>query len=291
MKEELSEDSDEELEEVDNEDLSYDDDLEGNEAEEIEEGEEGEDFEDEDFEDWEVSAEELLKEGFAFDENGELIMPFVGKNGKNANSTISTINNFKNNNKLPITKRSLTGETDGLEEGMEEDDFSSFFPMDQNFLMNFFCPPDFKKDLFKKDAEDNGEVDYKSLKLALRNSTTNMKALRAKGNSTKKTFGLGTKKKGKSLYTAYLEPEQPESKMIEEQHLSVNNNNLNSNISGKKIDRISKKSKLLKFNIPGNSRVVFDMKKKVTISFKNPNPKELEKVVTNTKPLKSCLKK
>jgi len=75
---------------------------------------------------------------------------------------------------------------------MDEESISKLPKKQQMFIAQLMQPPDFKKDLFKKGAGDN-EVDYKSLKLAIENSNSNMRFFKNLKKEEK------YKKKGKGL--------------------------------------------------------------------------------------------
>lgn len=72
------------------------------------------------------------------------------------------------------------------------DDIKKLNPKQQLFLSQLFMPPDFKKDLFKKDPNEKNEVDYKSLRQAMDNSLQNMRTLKSMKNefNRKKKKGL-----------------------------------------------------------------------------------------------------
>lgn len=66
----------------------------------------------------------------------------------------------------------------GDDMAFNKEDFKKMTKRQQMFLAQIFMPPDFKKDLFKKDPNDQNEVDYKSLQEAMDNSLQNMKTLK-----------------------------------------------------------------------------------------------------------------
>lgn len=75
---------------------------------------------------------------------------------------------------------------------LDEESISKLPKKQQMFIAQLMQPPDFKKDLFKKGAGEN-DVDYKSLKLAIENSNSNMKFfknLKKEAKNMKKGKGL-----------------------------------------------------------------------------------------------------
>ena len=129
-----------------------------------------------------------------------------------------------------------------------------------SYFQNIFNPPDFKKDLLNKSpGEKNNEVNYQSLKDALKNSTINMKNLKKMKNE-------------------------------------VYHNKTNEFLLGKKnkLDKSSEKNgdkKFPKIKISTHDNVIFKFDKSKSILMMNPKyPRDYR--VDNTKvPLKSCLKK
>lgn len=171
-------------------------------------------------------------------------------------------------------------EFDDLEdmEGEEFEDEELEFNMDQlknlspqqlSFFQNMFNPPDFKKDLLNKSpGEKPNEVDYKSLKEAIKNSVQNMKNLKSMKNEYNKDKSnnmlLGSKNKKVSFY--------------EDGKKSGGN---------RSSDEGGKKEKTIKFN-PNIKKVnVFDHKKVILLDSKYPRDFKLNTI----QPGKSCLKK
>ena len=153
------------------------------------------------------------------------------------------------------------------EEGYEiEDDdlfdFSAikkFNPQQLMYFQNMFNPPDFKKDLLNKSpGEKNNEVNYQSLKDAIKNSIVNMKNLKKMKNEVyhHKTneILLGKKKNDKS-----------------------------------KLEKTEKKTSKIIINTHDN--VIFKFDKTKSIIMMNPKYPRDYRVDNSKVPLKSCLKK
>lgn len=134
---------------------------------------------------------------------------------------------------------------------LDEESISKLPKKQQMFIAQLMQPPDFKKDLFKKGAGEN-DVDYKSLKLAIENSNSNMKFFK---NLKKEAKNM---KKGKGLLS------------------NVDKNRGNIKKIGKKV----------KFDTYFNQVKKFDKKK--TILLESARSKNLE-ILPN--PNKGCIRK
>ena len=141
-------------------------------------------------------------------------------------------------------------------------DFSAikkFNPQQLMYFQNMFNPPDFKKDLLNKSpGEKNNEVNYQSLKDAIKNSIVNMKNLKKMKNEVyhHKTneILLGKKKNDKSKF--------------------------------EKTEKI-----ISKIKINTHDNVIFKFDKTKSIIMMNPKYPRDYRVDNSKVPLKSCLKK
>mmetsp|Transcript_18766 Transcript_18766/g.19439 ORF Transcript_18766/g.19439 Transcript_18766/m.19439 type:complete len:789 (+) Transcript_18766:18-2384(+) len=129
---------------------------------------------------------------------------------------------------------------------------------EQMLLQHLMNPPDYKRELFKKDSsEKKGEIDYKSLKEAISNSNLNMRNLK-NHDFNYSMLGKKTKKKG-HLFNNIL-------------------NNKENNHTGTKV----------KFQIARNTEIKFDKNRSVILDSKYGRKMDS---VKNATPKKSCLKK